>query len=140
MKYEISTLHGYTVVVRNVLELDYDSTSRVVKMRLRREGWGSEFSYYVHGVTAIKGMGDHEPWEKSVDIIPPSGGAPASAGHVGGYAGGTTDAVPPSLFTRSECAVPAELATTTFAPLESLIAEGALTVYVPKSIPLENMA
>lgn len=133
MRYEIEVDKGYKVIARNVIELDHNSAERKLSLRMQDPKTFSTFRFVTLGVISIKGGVDYEPWEKSLDVIPPDSGAPAVPDSYAGYDGGIVAA------DRKEPGIPAELATSTFAPLESLIAEGALTQYVPRSIPLENM-
>lgn len=103
MLYEVKTTSGYGFRLRGVNELKVSTAEQKLSAEL-----ASGKTVHLNGVTEVDAYEDPTPWMNSFEMVPPDGGdaaAPSSDGFE---------------FKREE-PVPAELATTTFCPLERLL-------------------
>lgn len=111
-----TTPDGYSFVFRNVLEFKFMAAEKFLSVQL--EGKKLE----LHGITSFEGGGDFEPHLLDFKMIPPDEGGEKAESKSAGFE-----------FPREE-PVPAELATTTFSPLERLGADDSAVKRVEKAI------
>lgn len=107
MLYKVKTTSGYGFLIRGVVtaKLTVSTAKFVAKLYDGKK-------ITLNGATEFEVVADESPWMNSFEIVPPTGDSPAEAdSNTEGYE-----------FPR-EAEVPRELATTTFAPLEKLVAE-----------------
>jgi hypothetical protein len=107
MLYKVKTTSGYGFLIRGVSSAKMTVATAELCFKLYN---GRNIN--LNGVTEFEIVEDESPWMNSVEMVPPTGGAPAEA-----------DSNPEGYEFPREAEVPRELATTTFAPLEKLVAE-----------------
>lgn len=105
MLYKVKTTSGYAFALRGVSTAKLTVATAELRVKLYN---GNNIN--INGVTDFELIEDESPWMNSVEMIPPTGGAPAEA-----------ETAPDGYEFRRESYVPRELATTTFCQLEKLL-------------------